>query len=557
MSDAGDPSEADYTSAAHTALERGDLRLALEQIAGALSYRPNAPELRALLDVALSRSNQPLTLLPHRGEAFYGVGAVRAAALARAGKLGEALSQLFDVVSFRPSAPYLVWIGDWRARGLRGVGADAVASAAARFHGAIDREGTVAPENLVSLAALLAALRAERPRARETLLRLEVITLRLLGDLERAEELVEGALLVGESCSLLIERGLNQRQRGDFAGAVVSLRRALTLEPSDTSVAADLADACVRAGYLPEAAESYRSLTGTAKEEHAANAGLCVDALIHPTDGVLRARALEATEKASTLPELGFLLRVGRTLSPPWVDVLAFAIEDIIAHLSEPPSHGGPVHIRLELDRPLPASARWLFRTAAADRGIVADLLAGDGVPASLEVPHVAMETSERVTALCAQPLDLDRWAARGPALALEEAKEAFDAPLDGVARTPSAFERQRLAILSLALRDSNALGAAPVAWALSLAAGEDAWAARAALLALGAAARRNEALVETVLAASNAALTHDDTRGAAASAIRLHLGPEDPCHDRGRDVAQLLRASLAAARPHAGIMTP
>ena len=133
MNGALPPSEAEYTRAAHQALDRGELRLAFVQIAGALSYRPNAPELRGLLEVALARSKQPLSLLPSKGDAFFGVGAVRAAALMRAGKLGDAIVQLLDVVTFRPSAPFLLWLDEWRARGLRGVRVEEVAAAARKL----------------------------------------------------------------------------------------------------------------------------------------------------------------------------------------------------------------------------------------------------------------------------------------------------------------------------------------------------------------------------------------------------------------------------------------
>jgi hypothetical protein len=96
-----EPTEEDYTRAAEDALERGDLRLALVQLGGALSFRPNAPELRALLDLALTRARDPLGLLPHAGSAFFGVGAVRAAAFARSGELGKAIVHL-PVVKWSP-----------------------------------------------------------------------------------------------------------------------------------------------------------------------------------------------------------------------------------------------------------------------------------------------------------------------------------------------------------------------------------------------------------------------------------------------------------------------
>jgi hypothetical protein len=103
------PTEADYAEGARIALDKRDMRLALEQIGGALSLRPMSVEHRAMLDLILSRTPRPLDLLPQRGSAFFGAAAVRAWALVRAGRLNEGILQLFDVAHFRPNIPYLAW----------------------------------------------------------------------------------------------------------------------------------------------------------------------------------------------------------------------------------------------------------------------------------------------------------------------------------------------------------------------------------------------------------------------------------------------------------------
>jgi hypothetical protein len=51
------PTEADYAEGARIALDRRDMRLALEQIGGALSFRPLADEHRATLELILSRTS--------------------------------------------------------------------------------------------------------------------------------------------------------------------------------------------------------------------------------------------------------------------------------------------------------------------------------------------------------------------------------------------------------------------------------------------------------------------------------------------------------------------
>lgn len=540
--DAPEPTEADYARATQRALERGDTHLALEQIAGALSFRPQAPELLALLDVALSRSRDPLALLPHEGSTFFGVGAVRAAALARTGQLSRAIVQLLDVVTFRPTAPYLPWIDGWRARGLRGVAVDVVAAAVARFHAAIDREGRVAPENLFATIGLLEELRKERPKASADLLRLEVISCRLAGDLDRAEALVDQALDARPSATLLFERGENLRWRGDVAGAEALLRRASEMAPNDLELTLDLAEARIRAGLLDDAIASYGALRSSPHRETAEIALRGISALRTPSDDALRAEVLAG----SRLPlELEVALRIGRTLLPPWNDPLAESLDAMLEDLrARRPA--GVVRLRVELDRPIPTSAQVLFATAAKDFGVTATL--GETSESTVEAPPEPPDgpTVEQVEALLSQPLDLDAWARWDGRLALDPARRAFTYPLRST-RSVDAFERQRLAVLALALREIRTADAPALRWVVERSVQGDAWEARAALLSLGAVARREVGLREAALAAAAIARALDDGRVEAVHALALHL--DDPNGDASRAEA-LVHLSRSVSRP-------
>src|SRR5262245_53523543 len=109
-----DPTDEDFAEAARAALRVKDLRLAMQQVSAAVALRPlHEPYLR-LLDDVLRATPGPLSLveLPREG-ACYGLCAARARALARVGRIDEALGALLQAAAFRPSAPFLVWAVDW------------------------------------------------------------------------------------------------------------------------------------------------------------------------------------------------------------------------------------------------------------------------------------------------------------------------------------------------------------------------------------------------------------------------------------------------------------
>jgi tetratricopeptide (TPR) repeat protein len=111
------PSAQDYARAARAAIVAEDWRLALEQSGAALTFNPESEEYLGLLDDALAGVHNPLAFLDLKDDAFFGLVAVKAWALNRAGKLDEALETLLEVVLFRPGIPYLSWIPLWLRAG--------------------------------------------------------------------------------------------------------------------------------------------------------------------------------------------------------------------------------------------------------------------------------------------------------------------------------------------------------------------------------------------------------------------------------------------------------
>jgi hypothetical protein len=157
--------EAEYTAAAQDAAERGDLPLALEQIAAAFSFDPESAAHRALLAFILTKTKNPLALLSPHGSVFFGTVALRARLLAERGELDRAVPLLLQVAAFRPAIPYLAWLHEWvETRGLRGVLVDEVClRAQAVLQAARANEDRLACEpNVRALIALLEALSAER-----------------------------------------------------------------------------------------------------------------------------------------------------------------------------------------------------------------------------------------------------------------------------------------------------------------------------------------------------------------------------------------------------------
>ena len=157
--------EAEYAAAAQDAAERGDLALALEQIAAALSFDPESAAHRAILALILTKTKNPLPLLATHGTMFFGSMALWAFLLAERGEVGRAVPLLLQVAAFRPAIPYLAWVLEWiETRGLRGVPVDEVCLRARVILRAAraDEDRLACETNVRALVALLEALAADR-----------------------------------------------------------------------------------------------------------------------------------------------------------------------------------------------------------------------------------------------------------------------------------------------------------------------------------------------------------------------------------------------------------
>ncbi len=217
--------EAEYAAAAQDAAERGDLPLALQQIAAALSFDPESAAHRAILALILTKTKNPLPLISAHGSVFFGSMALRALVLAQRGEVGRAVPLLLQVVAFRPTIPYLAWVPEWiETRGLRGVPVDEVClRSRAILRAARAEEGRLACQtNVRALVILLRALAEART----------VVVAMINEVLEEARDL---ALLLDHEAELELIVHLEETLRSMLAhaeetGATGALRLRLRLD---------------------------------------------------------------------------------------------------------------------------------------------------------------------------------------------------------------------------------------------------------------------------------------------------------------------------------------
>ncbi len=480
-------SEQDYAAAAAAAFERGDARLALEQIGAALSFAPHASEHLALLDLVLSRVSRPLDLLPDERGAFFGGAAVRAYVLARSGQLARAIWLLFEVASFRPQVGYLGWLEEWSSGDLRGVDAARVCAAVARY--VSDRAAAVVPENLRGCAALLRSLRAARPKAARDLAKVEAAVLARGGWYEQALQALVACAGEADDPEWLAQRAALERKVGRLERAHESLARALELAPGRPHLQADLADTLLAMGRLEQAQSHYRDVATGASDglrTHGEDGVRYIAWLCDPSGPALSPPG----SSALTIREVFPLWALYRTHPPPAAEhELVVLLRSVLRNAA---LRGTPPGARVVARVAHPPSRSLEL---AFDAGMRA--LGGRGVIAHPHTPAATLSepealdsaTRRRIFALASTEMDIDRWCAGDDALAQAEAEMAFLNPFEAGSDPFETMDRARLATLALALRALEP-HAATARWVLALAGSGDEWESRPAVTVLAAKAR-------------------------------------------------------------------
>src|SRR5262245_46354539 len=101
----------DDVALARRALADGDPQHAATHLAAALAVDPLRTDWLALLDQTLDAAPDPLALAPIGGDRppYFGTVAVHAYALAKLGRVGEAVDVLCQLVLAAPHVPFLEW----------------------------------------------------------------------------------------------------------------------------------------------------------------------------------------------------------------------------------------------------------------------------------------------------------------------------------------------------------------------------------------------------------------------------------------------------------------
>jgi hypothetical protein len=252
------PTAEHYATAARYALSRGQLKLAVQQIAAAMTMEPEQRSHRQFLSEIVSRTPDPLKLLELKSDGvFYGVAAAHAWFLASKGRLTAALRVMRQVVVFRPNVPLLIWTEEWAARPEFSRKADPTAVAALVFDllqalrdvGAL--EGGF--RNLSAAETIASKVALSHPRHAG----LQVARCRLLRESGEPERALHLALSCEKSCAILVEAALAHGELGHHEQQIELLRSAGEFPPRPPLTVVDFAKALLDSGLLAEAEQAF------------------------------------------------------------------------------------------------------------------------------------------------------------------------------------------------------------------------------------------------------------------------------------------------------------
>lgn len=482
------PTAADYATAAQHALTAGNLPLAIEQVAAALSFDPLERSYVALLDRILEKTRDPIVATAVREDAFFGRFAVHAHALAAAGRFNEALPVLAQAVVFRPEIPYFEWLRGWTRNGAA-LGAVDERSVEAATANVLRVESPALERNLQALAAfIMAALHARGRGARDPLLLLAAMVLRRIGALDEALALLSDHVRAAPTWASRCEYARLLRAAGKTEAAVESLRSAIELSPEETSTYLDLGDALLEIGEHTEARAAYA-----------------------------RGGQPEIAERAVAHDEALY-----QTTLPAPNDSAARVVRDVLQRASRLPADR-PIRARVRVDRPEPPSVHIAFRLGLARLGRTGELVFESEHPAPPAPPPMSGAHVATVASLAERQFHIDEWfgaASGGEVRDLIAIMSDPPAPPDRFESTDWVQRVQVAAAMHLATEDDRAL--------FELMASASDWRVTAAIVALSALARARSERRDEVVAALDARLRiadDDDTETGALVVCRLHLG--------------------------------
>jgi tetratricopeptide (TPR) repeat protein len=238
---------------ARAAIERGEMHHAADHLAGAIAHAPTLPETHELLSRLAARADGALELFPLEQHSFVGTVVARAHLLAAAGRPEDGLPLLAAASGHTPGVDWagVPWVSDPEL-GVR-MEPDLLARIVMQLCTSV---GDPAPESgRIALRPYLTVARhaIEAHPGHPLLLGAASALARRVGETALAVEWAERGVRQRPSKLAEIWLGYAYRSAGRVPEALVALRRAVTHDPDDLSVYADIAGTLADIGRLDDA----------------------------------------------------------------------------------------------------------------------------------------------------------------------------------------------------------------------------------------------------------------------------------------------------------------
>jgi tetratricopeptide (TPR) repeat protein len=246
--------------AAKAALASGDFKAAAQQCSLGLATAPGNAEQVEVATQLFAAAPDALSLVPLEPTTFYGVVALRAVFLQKAGKLPEALELLVQVMAVRPDLPYGTWLDQWLTDD---VAKTIDATVAARvFDLGLQRlvqtelgmtHGKAAADHITTAVRRVQAHHKDLPALVFTLSK----SLRLGRQVDEALAVVEAEHAARPTYLSAVFLAGVLRDRGEVDKAQKAFEEALAKQPDDVSVRLDLGDLSLDLGRHDDAIKQY------------------------------------------------------------------------------------------------------------------------------------------------------------------------------------------------------------------------------------------------------------------------------------------------------------
>lgn len=301
------------------AYQQGESKPAAYFISCALVSDPNSKDLLELLDKIIADSEDPISISPLCEDKHFNTVAVHCYILARTGRLEEALKILFEVVSVRPSIPYLSWVISWLENPEHAATVQPLTiSGCLSFiikgieDPEINRHEQWHEANISCVIWLIRKYQKIYPED-VTFLSFSTMVMRRLGHLDEALALAERAYKLKADYGSAIALAGVYREKGDIEGTVRLFKVALTEQPDDIAVRLDIGDVLMENNRLEESLHWYQQVLEREPEHPwALPSTYFINYLLHEDEGY-RDR-LQALAEAS--PDNQRAYRLAAHLSP-------------------------------------------------------------------------------------------------------------------------------------------------------------------------------------------------------------------------------------------------